>query len=220
MKEKKKLVYVSIPVTYALPFGSSSRESARDFLNKSRKHPDVSDHHHHYHPQHHQDVSVASSYMHFHGPVEGPEFEVKVPYVIAHHTEHNHLIGNHEDHEQDEHITHGYTLDYVAHPKYEFSYGVEDHHTGDFHGQKEVRDGDGVTGEYTVKEPGGGIRVVSYRADKDGFHAVVHTSGKNDHSGATYSAHAQGQAQGHNFESAHEDIGDRYSHDYSQENYP
>lgn len=71
-----------------------------------------------------------------------------------------------------------------------------------------------------MREPGGGIRVVSYRADKDGFHAVVHTSGKNDHSGATYSAHAQGQAQSHNFESAHEDIDDSYSHDYSQENYP
>ena len=82
------------------------------------------------HHNHH--VSVANSFMHFHGPVEGPAFEVKVPY-IPHHTEHNHLLGHdHHDH---------YSIDYVAHPKYQFSYGVEDHHTGDFHGQKESRDG-------------------------------------------------------------------------------
>lgn len=31
--------------------------------------------------------------------------------------------------------------DYVAHPHYAFSYGVEDRHTGDYHGQKEERDG-------------------------------------------------------------------------------
>lgn len=84
---------------------------------------DIPDHHQHHH------VSVASSYMHFHGPVEGPQFEVKVPYVLAHHGGHNHLLG--QDHEGGEHQhTHGYTLDYVAHPKYEFAYGVEDHHTG------------------------------------------------------------------------------------------
>lgn len=34
-----------------------------------------------------------------------------------------------------------------------------------------------MTGQYSVKEPGGSVRVVKYRADKDGFHAVVHTSG-------------------------------------------
>jgi len=43
-----------------------------------------------------------------------------------------------------------------------------------------------VTGEYTVKDPGGSLRVVSYHADKEGFHAVVHTTGKNDHSGGVY----------------------------------
>lgn len=81
------------------------------------------------HEQH--QLSLASSYVQFHGPVEGPEYEVKVP---QHHDDGNHLSG------QD----HGHAVDYVAHPKYEFSYGVEDHHTGDFHKQKEIRDGERV----------------------------------------------------------------------------
>lgn len=62
----------------------------------------------------------AHSFAHFHGPVEGPGHEVTV------HDKHQH--GHHH-------------VDYVAHPKYDFSYGVEDHHTGDYHGQKEHRDG-------------------------------------------------------------------------------
>lgn len=87
-------------------------------------------------PHHH--LSVAHSFMHFHGPVEGPDFEVKVPYY-APHSEHNYLHGDHHDHQ--DHHDH-YSMDYVAHPKYQFSYGVQDHHTGDFHGQKEHRDGE------------------------------------------------------------------------------
>ncbi|KAG7197267.1 hypothetical protein KM043_018390 [Ampulex compressa] len=152
---------------------------------------------------HRQHVSLASSFMHFHGPVEGPEFEVKVPHVV-HHGEHNHLHG--QDHEE-----HEYTVDYMAHPKYEFSYGVEDHHTGDFHGQKETRDGSSVSGEYSVKEPGGNVRVVSYRADKDGFHAVVHTSGKNDHSGGFYGGqgHVRVHVQNVGTQQEHE------AHDYA-----
>ncbi|XP_029156613.1 cuticle protein 18.6-like isoform X2 [Nylanderia fulva] len=147
------------------------------------------------HHDHHR-VSVASSYMHFHGPVQGPEYEIKVPHVVVdehHFGEHNYLHGL--DHQQEHHHHDGtYTVDYVAHPKYEFSYGVEDHHTGDFHGQKESRDGGSVTGEYSVKDPGGTFRVVSYHADKEGFHAVVHTTGKNDHSGGVYGG------QGHDTE--------------------
>lgn len=46
-----------------------------------------------------------------------------------------------------------------------------------------------MSGEYSVKDPGGTLRVVSYHADKEGFHAVVHTSGKNDHSGGVYGGH-------------------------------
>lgn len=77
--------------------------------------------------------------MHFHGPVQGPEYEVKVPHiVIDHFDEHNYLHGHDHEHRHQD----GYTVDYVAHPKYEFSYGVEDHHTGDFHSQKESRHGE------------------------------------------------------------------------------
>ncbi|XP_066585100.1 cuticle protein 7-like [Prorops nasuta] len=100
----------------------------------------------------------AHSFQHFEGPVIG-EAE-KITWTDKH---------GHEDY------------DYVAHPHYEFAYGIEDHHTGDYHGQKEHRDGKDVVGEYTVKEPGGNVRTVKYRADKHGFHAHVHNSHGNDH---------------------------------------
>lgn len=62
---------------------------------------------------------TAHSFQHYHGPVEGPDTEVVW---------------------QDKHGHHHH--DFAAHPKYEFAYGVEDHHTGDYHGQKEHRDGE------------------------------------------------------------------------------
>ncbi|XP_076237890.1 uncharacterized protein LOC143181394 [Calliopsis andreniformis] len=155
----KTTIKVGVVLTIALALGHQSRAGLvpleGDTLNEQ-------------HEAQHQ-ASVATSYVQFHGPVEGPEFEVKVPRSL-HHDDGNHLP------EQREHA-----VDYVAHPKYEFSYGVEDHHTGDFHEQRETRDGTSVTGQYSVREPGGSVRVVKYRADKDGFHAVVHTSGEHDH---------------------------------------
>ena len=60
----------------------------------------------------------AHSFQHFDGPVHGDDHEVT--WVDKH--GHNHY-------------------DYAADPHYEFAYGVEDHHTGDYHGQKEHRDG-------------------------------------------------------------------------------
>ena len=60
----------------------------------------------------------AHSFQHFDGPVQGDDHEVT--WVDKH--GHNHH-------------------DYAARPHYEFAYGVEDHHTGDYHGQKEHRDG-------------------------------------------------------------------------------
>lgn len=57
--------------------------------------------------------------------------------------------------------------------------------------------GSSVSGEYTVKDPGGSLRIVSYHADKEGFHAVVHTSGKNDHSGGVYGGQGHDETQGH-----------------------
>ncbi|XP_017778388.1 PREDICTED: uncharacterized protein LOC108564029 [Nicrophorus vespilloides] len=68
-------------------------------------------------------------------------------------------------------------VDYYAHPKYTFSYGVEDFKTGDYKTHKEERNGDGVKGEYRVADPNGSIRTVTYTADKDhGFQAVVKQS--------------------------------------------
>ncbi|XP_017768716.1 PREDICTED: cuticle protein 7-like [Nicrophorus vespilloides] len=65
------------------------------------------------------------------------------------------------------------------HPKYEFKYGVQDHHTGDHKTQEEVRDGDKVKGEYTVAQPDGTVRKVQYSADHhNGFNAEVSYSGQ------------------------------------------
>ncbi|XP_023313035.1 cuticle protein-like [Anoplophora glabripennis] len=62
--------------------------------------------------------------------------------------------------------------------KYEFAYGVEDHHTGDIHSQKERRDGDLTQGEYSLHEADGTIRTVKYTVDKhSGFNAVVERTG-------------------------------------------
>ncbi|KOX74742.1 Cuticle protein 8 [Melipona quadrifasciata] len=187
---------VSIALTIALALGHRSRAGVISLEGEAlHEQQDLLQH-----------GSLANSYLQFHGPVEGPVFEVKVPYEDSS----NHLHG----HEQQQELP--YALDYVAHPKYEFSYGVEDHQTGDFHAQKETRDGisfaasvhswaflsagSSVSGQYSVKEPGGSVRVVRYRADKDGFHAVVHTSGKNDHSADIYAG--QGQPRVHDHQAA------------------
>ncbi|GJQ85129.1 hypothetical protein Trydic_g9074 [Trypoxylus dichotomus] len=64
--------------------------------------------------------------------------------------------------------------DYYAHPKYHYDYAVHDLHTHDIKSQWETRDGDRVKGEYTVTEPDGTKRIVSYTADNhNGFNAVV-----------------------------------------------
>lgn len=41
---------------------------------------------------------------------------------------------------------HGHHVDYYSYPKYNFDYGVKDHHTGDNKEQWEHRDGDHVKG--------------------------------------------------------------------------
>ncbi|XP_063922667.1 cuticle protein 19-like [Zophobas morio] len=75
-----------------------------------------------------------------------------------------------------------HTVDYHAHPKYAFKYGVQDHHTGDVKEQEESRDGDVVKGSYSVHEPDGTILTVHYTADKhSGFNAVVQRSGHAAH---------------------------------------
>ncbi|XP_037941298.1 cuticle protein 8-like [Teleopsis dalmanni] len=58
--------------------------------------------------------------------------------------------------------------------KYEFSYGVHDETTGDIKSHSEQRDGYNVRGVYSVVDPDGFKRVVSYTADQhSGFNAVV-----------------------------------------------
>ena len=65
-------------------------------------------------------------------------------------------------------------VDYFAHPAYKYEYGVKDHKTGDHKSHWEHRDGDKVTGEYTVDEADGTKRIVSYTSDKkNGFQAIV-----------------------------------------------
>ncbi|CAF4809160.1 unnamed protein product [Pieris macdunnoughi] len=74
------------------------------------------------------------------------------------------------------------SADYYAYPSYAFEYAVRDPHTGDNKAQWEKRDGDVVTGAYSLVEPDGSIRVVEYRADdKSGFNAVVKRIGPNLH---------------------------------------
>lgn len=66
---------------------------------------------------------------------------------------------------------------YDAHPRYAFEYGVNDPHTGDIKEQKEQRDGDNVSGQYSLVEPDGNVRTVHYQADwKTGFHAQITNS--------------------------------------------
>ncbi|KAL1497024.1 hypothetical protein ABEB36_008055 [Hypothenemus hampei] len=73
-------------------------------------------------------------------------------------------------------------VDYYSPPKYAFKYGVSDPHTGDHKTQTEVRDGEVVKGQYSLVEPDGSIRTVSYVADPvNGFNAVVSKSGPNVH---------------------------------------
>ncbi|KAF5288925.1 hypothetical protein FQA39_LY03804 [Lamprigera yunnana] len=69
----------------------------------------------------------------------------------------------------------GPTVDYVAKPDYSYAYGLQDPQTGNTHSRQETRNGDALSGEYTVLETDGSIRVVRYRSDpKNGFQATVH----------------------------------------------
>lgn len=73
-----------------------------------------------------------------------------------------------------DHHGHHEEVDYHAHPKYDFAYGVHDAHTGDVKEQVESRDGDAVHGSYSVVDPDGYKRTVEYTADDhNGFNAVV-----------------------------------------------
>lgn len=59
-------------------------------------------------------------------------------------------------------------------PQYSYGYDVQDALTGDYKGHQEHRNGDLVTGSYTVVDPDGTRRIVDYAADPlNGFNAVV-----------------------------------------------
>ncbi|KAG7309212.1 hypothetical protein JYU34_005139 [Plutella xylostella] len=66
-------------------------------------------------------------------------------------------------------------LEEFEHPQYSYGYQVSDHITGDYKEQSEQRDGDFVSGRYSLVEPDGASRrVVEYASDPvNGFQAVV-----------------------------------------------
>ncbi|XP_071562512.1 cuticular protein 3 [Temnothorax nylanderi] len=63
---------------------------------------------------------------------------------------------------------------YDPHPQYTYAYDVQDTLTGDAKSQHESRDGDVVSGSYSLIEADGTRRIVEYTADPvNGFNAVV-----------------------------------------------
>ena len=65
------------------------------------------------------------------------------------------------------------------HPQYSFGYSINDANTGDSKTRQESRDGDVVTGSYSVADPDGRIRTVTYTADSvHGFQAKVTYDGQ------------------------------------------
>jgi len=73
-------------------------------------------------------------------------------------------------------------VDYYAHPKYSYSYGVKDALTGDQKSATETRDGGVVKGSYSLVQPDGVLRTVNYVADPvHGFQAQVINSAPGVH---------------------------------------
>ncbi|CRK90774.1 CLUMA_CG004466, isoform A [Clunio marinus] len=66
------------------------------------------------------------------------------------------------------------SVEYDANPHYQYTYSVNDALTGDSKSQSESRQGDVVTGQYSLIEADGTRRIVDYTADPvNGFNAVV-----------------------------------------------
>jgi hypothetical protein len=64
--------------------------------------------------------------------------------------------------------------DYDPNPQYSYGYSIQDGLTGDAKGHQETRSGDVVQGQYSLVEPDGAVRTVTYTADPvNGFNAVV-----------------------------------------------
>merc|ERR1711983_178830 len=63
--------------------------------------------------------------------------------------------------------------------QYNFGYSITDSVTGDSKSRQESRDGDAVSGSYSVADPDGRIRTVTYTADAlHGFQATVTYDGE------------------------------------------
>ncbi|BET01133.1 Cuticular protein [Nesidiocoris tenuis] len=128
-------------------------------------------------------------------------------------THYHHHKPKHEEHHQHE--------DYHDEPNYKYEYKVDDHHTGDFKGQAETREGDTVKGFYMLKEADGTVREVHYTADPhNGFNAVVKKSGTpieqpehHEHK-KSYHSHPQAEYSHHAPEYAHHVA--EYSHQQPQ----
>jgi hypothetical protein len=81
---------------------------------------------------------------------------------------------DHGHHHGYHHVAPAKHVDYFAYPKYKYSYGVKDHHTGDYKEAHETRDGGVVKGSYSLLQPDGIYRTVNYVADPvHGFQAQV-----------------------------------------------
>ncbi|XP_067213019.1 larval cuticle protein A2B [Linepithema humile] len=66
------------------------------------------------------------------------------------------------------------TTGYDPYPQYTYAYDVQDALTGDAKSQHESRNGDVVSGSYSLIEADGTRRIVEYTADPvNGFNAVV-----------------------------------------------
>jgi hypothetical protein len=64
--------------------------------------------------------------------------------------------------------------DFDPNPQYNYGYSVQDGLTGDAKGHQESRSGDVVQGQYSLVEPDGAVRTVTYTSDPvNGFNAVV-----------------------------------------------
>jgi hypothetical protein len=67
--------------------------------------------------------------------------------------------------------------EYDPNPQYSYGYSIQDGLTGDAKGHQESRNGDVVQGQYSLVEPDGAVRTVTYTADPvNGFNAVVDRS--------------------------------------------
>ncbi|KAL5280835.1 hypothetical protein ACFFRR_004693 [Megaselia abdita] len=95
--------------------------------------------------------------------------------------------------------------------KYDFNYGVHDEHTGDIKSQTETRDGDVVQGSYSVIDPDGFKRTVTYTADEhNGFKATVNRERLENYQAAVYVAAPQEHVKQVVFEK--EGVHDTHSH--------